>query len=159
MNGDIVLRTAVPILFLIFLGYVSRKFGLLKHGDERVFSAYVYYFALPALFIVDLAEVEFTFERLLFIFAGQIPILLVVAIYIFLYKVFKFSKETLYLLIISTIFGSLAFFGIPFVMLAFPNEIKLATLSVASISIIAVPISITILELHQMEKSSITEKY
>ncbi|MEM2914082.1 MAG: AEC family transporter [Candidatus Bathyarchaeia archaeon] len=157
MDSDIILRTVVPILFLIFLGYVSRKFGLLKHGDERVFSAYVYYFALPALFIVDLADVEFTFERLLFIFAGQAPILLAVAIYIFLYKVIKFSKETLYLLIISTIFGSLAFFGIPFVMLAFPNEVKLATLSVASISIIAVPVSITILELHRMEKSSISE--
>lgn len=157
MNDNILLRTAVPILFLIFLGYVSRKIGLLKHGDERVLSAYVYYFALPALFIVDLAEVEFAFERLIFIFACQIPILLIVAIYILLYKVFKFSKETLYLLIISTIFGSLAFFGIPFVMLAFPNEVKLATLSAASISIIAVPISITILELHRMEKSSLAE--
>lgn len=64
-----------------------------------------------ALFIADLSEVEFTFERLIFILAGQIPILLVITIYVFIYMVLRFSKETLYLLIISTIFGSLAFFG------------------------------------------------
>lgn len=159
MNGDVVFRTVGSILFLIFLGYVSRKVGVLKPGDERVISAYVYYFALPALFIADLSEVEFTFERLIFILAGQIPILLVITIYVFLYMVLRFSKETLYLLIISTIFGSLAFFGIPFVMLAFPEKVMLATLSVASISIIAVPISITVLELYRLEKSSLLESF
>ena len=41
--------TAVPILFLIGIGFLSRKLGILKLGDERVLSAYVYYFALPAL--------------------------------------------------------------------------------------------------------------
>jgi len=29
-------------------GFLSRKIGVLKSGDERVLSAYVYYFALPA---------------------------------------------------------------------------------------------------------------
>lgn len=112
---------------------------------------------MPALFITDLAEVDFSPERLIFIFTGQFPIVLMTAIYLLLYKVFKFSKETLYLLIVSTVFGSLAFFGIPFIMLAFPNEVALATLSAASISIIGVPISIIVLELHHMEKSNLSE--
>lgn len=157
MDSNIAVRTIFPILLLIGIGFLSRKIGVLKSGDERVFSAYLYYFALPALFIVDLADTSITRENLKFVFAGITPILIVLAIYVLLYFVFRFSKNTLYLLTLSTVFGSLAFFGIPFIMLAFPAEVELATLSAASISIISVPISITILELYRLEKSTIWE--
>ncbi len=144
--------TAVPILFLIGMGFLSRKFGILKLGDERVLSAYVYYFALPALFFVDLAETSFVAETLSFIFAGIIPIFVVVAIYVLLYVLFRLSKNTIYLLTLSTIFGSLAFFGIPFVTFAFPSEQTehLATLAAATIGIVAIAVSITILELYRL---------
>ena len=66
--------TAVPILLLMGTGFLSRKLGILKSGDERVLSAYVYYFALPALFIVDMAETTFVGETLVSIFAGILPI-------------------------------------------------------------------------------------
>ena len=150
--ADALIGTAVPILLLIGIGFLSRKFGILKSGDERVLSAYVYYFALPALFIIDLAETSFVTETLTFIFAGIIPVFLVTAIYVLLYAVFRFSKNTLYLLILSTIFGSLAFFGIPFVTFAFPSEQSehLATLAAATIGIVAIAISITILELYKL---------
>jgi len=157
MDNDIAVRTIAPILLLIGIGFISRKIGILKSGDERVFSAYVYYFALPALFTIDMAETDFTAKNLTFVLAGVIPIIVVSAIYVFLYLALRFSKDTLYLLILSTVFGSLTFFGIPFIMLAFPTETKLATLSAASISIIGVPISITVLELYKLEKSSIWE--
>jgi predicted permease len=138
------------------MGFFSRKMKLLKSGDERVFSAYVYYFALPALFFINMAETNFTGETFRFILAGLIPILAVLIIYILLYFLFRFSKNTLYLLILSTIFGSLAFFGIPFITFGFPTiEVEhLATLSAAFISIISVTISITILELYKIEEST-----
>jgi len=50
MVYEIALRTTVPILLLIGLGYSSRKIGLLKAGDERVLNAYIYYFALHSRF-------------------------------------------------------------------------------------------------------------
>ena len=157
--NNIVIRTIIPILLLIGTGLFSRKLGILKSGDERVLSAYVYYFALPALFFVNMAETNFTEETFRFIFAGIIPVLVVMAICIFLYSTFKFSKNTLYLLILSTVFGSLAFFGIPFIMFAFPTlqGEHLATLSASSISIVSVTISITVLELYKLEKSTIWE--
>ena len=49
--NDIILRTLIPIIILIGAGALSRKIGILKEGDERVLSAYVYFFALPALFL------------------------------------------------------------------------------------------------------------
>jgi len=157
MDNNIVIRTIVPILLLIGIGFFSRKVGILKSGDERVFSAYVYYFAPPALFIVDLAGIDFTTQNLTFVFAGIIPIIIVSGIYAFLYLILRFSKNTLYLLILSTVFGSLTFFGIPFIMFAFPTQDNLATLSAASISVVSVSISITVLELYKLEKSTIWE--
>ena len=147
----------VPILLLIGLGFLSRRIRVLKKGDERTLSAYVYYFALPALLLSDLARIDLI-ENLNFILAGILPILIVVAVYIFIYFVFRLSKDTLYLLILSTVFGSLAFFGLPFMIFAFPEEGEhFATLSVASISVVGVTISITVLELYKFRESTIWE--
>jgi len=116
----------------------------------------VYYFALPALFFVNMTETNFTEGTLRFMFAGIIPILIALTIYTSLYLVFKFSKNILYLLILSTIFGSLAFFGIPFIAFAFPGTGEpVATLAAASISIVSVTISITTLELYRLQQSKI----
>ncbi len=157
--NNIIVRTILPILLLIGTGLFSRRMKILRSGDERVLSAYVYYFALPALFFVNMTETNFTEETFRFIFAGIIPVLVALIIYVVLYFVFRFSKNTLYLLILSTVFGSLAFFGIPFIMFAFPTiqGEHLATLSAASISIISVTISITVLELYKLGKSTIWE--
>ena len=155
--NNIVVRTIIPILLLIGAGLLSRRIKILKSGDERVLSAFVYYFALPALFFVNMVEMNFTEEILKFMFAGIIPVFVALMIYIVLYFIFGFSKNTLYLLILSTIFGSLAFFGIPFITFAFPTEQgeHLATLAAASISIVSVTISITVLELYRLEESTI----
>jgi len=58
--ADVALRTILPIFLLIVTGFLARKGGILRAGDERVLSAYLYFFALPALFIVNMAETEFT---------------------------------------------------------------------------------------------------
>ncbi|MEM2256043.1 MAG: AEC family transporter, partial [Candidatus Bathyarchaeia archaeon] len=63
---------------------------------------------------------------------------------------------TFYLLILSTVFGSLAFFGIPFVMFSLSSEAEfLATIAVSSISLIGVFISIFVLEFYTMKDTSI----
>jgi len=159
MDNNVVIRTIIPIFLLIGIGFFSRRMGILKSGDERVLSAYVYYFALPALFFINMVETDFIEETFRFMFAGIIPVLVVLIVYTFLYVIFRFSKNTLYLLILSTIFGSLAFFGIPFVTFAFPTRQgeHLATLSAASIAIVGVTISITVLELYRLEKATILE--
>lgn len=157
--NDILVRTIVPILLLIGAGFFSRKMGFLRSGDERVFSAYVYYFALPALFFVNMIETSFVQEETLkFMLAGIVPVLVALAIFLFLYVLVRFPKNILYLLMVSTVFGSLAFFGIPFVTFAFPTEgERLGTLAAASISPVSVTISITLLELYKLEKSTVWE--
>jgi predicted permease len=144
------------MFLLIGAGLLSRKIGILKSGDERVLSAYVYYFALPALFFVNMTETSFTYETFEFILAGITPVLAALTIHTILYVIFRYSKSTFYLVTLCTIFGSLAFFGIPFIMFAFPTQQgeHLATLSAASVAIVSVTISITILELYKLEEST-----
>jgi len=152
---DILMRTIVPIFFLIGAGLLSRRMKILRAGDERVLSAYVYYFALPSLFLINIAEIRFTSEILTFVIVGTIPVFLALIAYLILYFVLRLSKNTVYLLILTTIFGSLAFFGIPFMTLAFPKDgERLATLSAAAIAIVSVTTSLTILELYKLKSSA-----
>lgn len=152
---DIAIRTMVPILFLMGAGFLSRRMGVLKLGDERVLSAYLYYFALPALFFVNLAEAEFTQETLTFMLAGILPIFIVMAVYTFLYSVLHIPRRIFYLLALSTIFGSLAFFGLPFVTFAYPTEgERLGTLSSAFIAIVSVTMSLILFEAYRLEEST-----
>jgi predicted permease len=153
----IAVRTILPIFILIGIGLISRKIGVLQSGDERVLSSYVYYFALPALLFINLAETTFTRETLQFMLAGVIPVLIMIPFYWMIKVIGRFSKNTLYLIILSTIFGSTAFFGVPFVMFAFPTEQAehLAILSVVSISPVSITIAITTLELYKLEKTTI----
>jgi malonate transporter len=149
--NDFAIRTSLPIFLLIGTGFISRKVGILRSGDERVLSAYVYYFALPALFFVNMAETELTREMLMFAASGAIPLAIAVLIHIALY-LFGFSSNTLYLLVVTTVFGSHANFGIPFIIFAFPTSRgeNLAILAASSISIFAVTISLVALELYRL---------
>ncbi len=155
--NDIIFRTLIPIIILIGAGILSRKTGILKSGDERVLSAYVYFFALPALFFVNMSEINLVTESTGFILSSIFPIFFALFVIFVTSKLLRLTKDSLYLIVFSTIFGSVAFFGIPFVMFAFPTRQgeNLATLAAASISLIAVPISIAVLEIRKLEDSSI----
>ncbi len=155
--NNVTVQTIVPILLLIGAGFFSRKIGILKSGDERVLSAYVYYFALPALALVNLGEIILTGSTLKFMSAGIIPILVAVIVFVAISRIFRFSRDTLYLLIVSTVFGSVAFFGLPFITFAFPTKQAehLAVLSVSSIGPVGVAISMTTLELYKLETGTI----
>jgi len=150
-------NTLVPIFLLMVAGLLSRRFGLLKAGDERVLSSYIYFFAMPALSLTNLAEIHYTQETLRFILAGILPVLVVVAFYVLLSVLFRMSKDTLYLLIVSTVFGSVAFFGIPFITFAIPTPEAehLSVLAVASISPLSVGMCITVLELRKLKSTSL----
>jgi malonate transporter len=157
--NTIAVRTILPILLLIGTGYLSRKINILKAGDERVLNAFVYYFALPALFFINMSELRFTLATYIFAVAAFVPVFTVVAIYLLLYWIIGFSRDRLYLLITCTVFGSHAFFGIPFIVFAFPTiqGEQLAILSASSISIVGVSISLTVLEFYKLGSVKIWE--
>ena len=118
-------------------------------------NGYVYFFALPALFFIDISGIRFTHDTLRFVLAGISPILIALVTYTLLYLIFRLSKDTFYLLTLSTVFGSLGFFGIPFVMFACPTADgeHLAILSASFISVVGVSTSLIFLETYKLEQN------
>ncbi len=154
---NVAIRTVVPILLLTGIGAASKKFGVLKPGDERVLSSYIYFFALPALLFVNIAETTFTAQTVKFMIAGAIPVITILFIYLILHILFRFARNSFYLLTLSTIFGSWGFYGIPFIMFAFPTRQAeaLAILALVSIAVVSFTIALTILELYKLGKTTI----
>jgi len=148
------LGAAGVIFVLVGLGFLARKLHLLRAGDERVLNALVYYFALPAFLLLELAQATYSREVLRFVLAGGGPLFLLVLL-LGLLRLLRLSRENFYLLSVSTVFGSLAFFGIPFVEYAVGREeaLKLAALSVGLLAPFGVAFVLTLLELHQNQES------
>lgn len=154
--NSIVLRTVTPILLLIGAGFSSRRFNLLQKGDERVLSSYIYYFALPALLLVNMADIHFNVQIMKFILAAVLPTFIIFAIITILYLLFKFSRNAYYLIVVCSVFGSHSFFGIPFIMFAFGTREseRMAVLSSSFIAMVCVCITITILEMYKIKEPS-----
>lgn len=53
---DIIATVSVPILALLFSGYGAKQLGLLDEASIAGLNGFVYYFALPALFVIKVAE-------------------------------------------------------------------------------------------------------
>jgi len=148
MSLQVAARTITPIFSLMALGYFSRMRGVLRAGDERVFSSYLYYFGLPALLTVDLSETALTREALGLMALNLAPMALVLLMLMLVHLVFRLERETLYLLVVVASFGSLGFYGLPFVSFALPSieAERLATLSIASINAVGFILTILVLE-------------
>ena len=148
MFSENVVRTILPIFSLIGLGYLSRWRGLLRGGDERVLSAYIYYFGLPALIIVDLAGIVLDADALRFVGVSLMPLVAVFVAVLPAYALLRFDRGKLYLLLTTSIFGSLGFFGLPFISIAIPDQRaeRLSVLAVSSINTVAFILTVSMLE-------------
>ena len=158
MNA-IAIRTILPLLFLTGVGVLSRRIGILKSGDERVLSAYVYYFAMPALSLVNLAETEFTRETFQFMLAGAIPVL-VSSFFIYSFHLyfdcqnipftsgFSVPSSVVLPFLVSLLYPSLS---------PTPQGERLALLAVASIAPVSVMACITVLELYKLKTGTLRQ--
>lgn len=149
--GGFGLTAAVPVLVLMALGAWARRRGLLGQGDERVLNAYVYFFALPALFFSELAVSPLSLDTARFVLAGNLPVLGLAALVALGGRAFGLSADRRRLWLLGTVFGSLAFFGIPYLDLATgdPETVRLASLGAATVAPIGVALVLAVLERHR----------
>ena len=157
MQTRVAVLTIIPMLLLTSAGVLARRFEILRAGDDRVLNAYLYYFALPALFIADLSETSFDGPHLTFILANMLPALMALGVFGILYFLFHFSKAVLVLLIVSTVFGNLNYFGIPYVIIAFSSQEteNIASLTAAAASAVGVSLTLAALELYRLNTDTI----
>ncbi|HUS79062.1 MAG TPA: AEC family transporter [Patescibacteria group bacterium] len=159
MEIGLFIRTVFPILTLIALGYLGRRQGFLKKGDERVLSVYLYYFGLPALLLIDLSEIRIASETTMFLATSLLPMAIVFTVILAGKLLLGFSRDRFFLFLIVSGFGRLGFFEIPFISFAYPalEAERLATLSVSTISVAVFVITMTSLELHSLQSPSLRE--
>lgn len=152
MIFEIVVRSIVPIILLIAAGFAARHFNIFKKGDEKILASYVFILALPALFFINMSELSITREVLAYMAATAVPPVACAAFFLALALLMRLKKEQFYFLVFSTVFGSYAFFGIPFMMFAFPGRQAegISVLSSASISVTGVFVTMLVLELYKI---------
>ena len=157
MQTRVAVLTIIPMLLLTGAGVLARRFEILRAGDDRVLNAYLYYFALPALFIADLSETSFDGPHLTVILANMLPALMALGVFGILYFLLHFSKAVLVLLIVSTVFGNLNYFGIPYVIIAFSSQEteNIASLTAAAASAVGVSLTLAALELYRLNTDTI----
>ncbi|MBI4276665.1 AEC family transporter, partial [Candidatus Uhrbacteria bacterium] len=108
-----------PIFAIIGLGVLAKRSGLLKdaHATDTL-SAYVYYFALPALLLRLVARTPIAdYADLNFILAYSLPMIVLATIIGVATR--KVGGGIRGMCILTTIFGNVAYMGIPFNTLAF----------------------------------------
>ncbi|MGC9529440.1 MAG: AEC family transporter [Candidatus Bipolaricaulaceae bacterium] len=139
------------VFLLIGLGYLARWLVILRAGDERALNALVYYFALPAFLVVNISAAEFTSQAAVFMAAGLAPVATLLAAYLVM-RVLGAKRDLVYLLAAATAFGSLAFFGVPYVeyVLGTGEPARLAALVVTGVAPLTVGLILVLLELYQL---------
>jgi len=142
-----VFRSITILYILIGLGFFGRRSSLLPHEAGRHFNAFIYYFALPALFFVKISQIDISSIKSELIVGSIAPIVLLVLL-LFVFKLLKlFSKDHYVLLNLSIAFGSSAFFGVPFFEEAMGDKgLGLAIITSSFLAPLGILLSLTFFE-------------
>lgn len=109
-----VLSSLFTILIIVSLGVLSRKFEVFKTEHGKTLSSFVYYFGLPALFFVKIAELDLLNLDPRLVSGSVLPTAVLLSLLLVLRWAGVLRKDTFVLLGLSISFGSYAFFGIAF---------------------------------------------
>ena len=147
---DAVFNVALPVFAIMATGWLAGRFGVLgSHGSE-ILNRFVYYAALPALFLVSMAKAPvadiFNWNFIGAFFGAQIGTF---AIAVLVGKILfpgRLAQMTLHGL--SAMFSNTGYMGIPLLILAFgDNGILPAAISTVINGALNMAIAIALIEL------------
>jgi malonate transporter and related proteins len=130
---SIVLNSLLPILGLMGLGAVSKKFNILGDNSEKIISRFVLYFSLPAILFISVGEAPIG-DLLNKNFLTAIIIVLVI-FYLGIFAIcllFRKNIQTSSMHSLGISFPNTAFMGIPVLMSLF-GEKSLIPLAVVNL--------------------------
>ncbi|MEO1017140.1 MAG: AEC family transporter [Pseudomonadota bacterium] len=145
-----IINVVLPVFAIMLAGYLAGRFRLLGDASSEALNRFVYYGALPALFVVSLANVgadEGLNWAFIAAFGGGLFVTFALSIVIACF-VFPNRLGALGLHGMSAIFSNTGYLGIPLLITAFgaPGMLP-AILGTVITAAIVMPVCIVILEL------------
>ncbi len=114
-------RSTFFLLSLMALGYLSRRYGVLREGEERVLSDFVFHISLPSLVIWGLSSMRMSDRVLKMVLGVSAPMILVAALIYLVGRLLGLDRDRIVLLITTSVSGNTGFYGIPYVRAVFPQ--------------------------------------
>jgi hypothetical protein len=102
------------IAFVMGVGFFARKLEIINEENTRGLSSYVYYLALPSLFLSEIARMDLAALDYDIALVSVLPIVIIVGVLALLHLIKLLSKDNFILLSLAIVFGSHAFFGVTF---------------------------------------------
>jgi predicted permease len=147
---EAILNVALPIFALIACGYIAGKIGVLGEDSTAALNAFVWWFALPALFVLSLAKVKFDdIFNVPFLIAYGGAFLFTYLLAIALAAIATGGRlAELSLHGIAAGFGNVGYMGIPLCLTAFGAEGALpATIAAVFGSTVMMALSVILVEI------------
>jgi len=120
----------VVIFLCLLFGYLFRYFKLIKKGGHLAINTWVIYVGLPSIALKYIPQIQWSMD---YMYTALLPFLGFGVSYLFfkgLNRWFKFSKRTLYTLIIVAGLSNTSFIGFPLVSTYYGEEfLKVAIVS------------------------------
>lgn len=128
---EAIINVVLPVFAIILAGYVGRRKNILGDGSSEALNGFVYYFAMPALFLVSLSRVDAS-EIFNWPFIGAyISTMLITFGLMFglgrlIWPEMRLAARSLQGM--AAMFGNTGYMGIPLVMVAFGSQAVLPAL-------------------------------
>lgn len=152
-----VLNVALPVFAIMLAGYLAGHFGVLGSGGSEVLNRFVYYAALPALFVVSMARVpihEILNWNFIGVFFGAQILTLALAMAVARFA-FPGRPAQLGLHGLAAMFSNTGYMGIPLLLLAFGDAGTLpAVIATVINGAIVMAMGIAVIEMDMSKQSS-----
>lgn len=146
---DSLLNIVLPFFALIFAGYGAGHTPVLKAEAVRGLVGFVFWFALPAMLFMKIAEAPFAeaFDwRFLASYSGA-SLIVYAAGFLLAWRAFRLAFDQSAVFGMGAAFGNVGFMGLPMVALAFGDEAVLAAvLAVTADQIILIPLTTALIQ-------------
>ncbi|MEQ8347963.1 MAG: AEC family transporter [Sneathiellaceae bacterium] len=154
------LNIVLPFFALIFAGYGAGHTPLLKPEAVRGLVEFVFWFALPAMLFMKIAEAPFaeSFDwRFLASYSGA-GILVYALGFAIALRLFRLALDQSAVFAMGSAFGNVGFMGIPMVALAFGDEALLAAvLAVTADQIIFIPLTTALIQVGRGDRAQLAK--
>ena len=144
-----------PVFGIIFLGWLTRKIGLVKADCISVLNNFAYYIAFPALIFYSLYNIDFNIINYEILTVNIISIFSIMFLSYIISKFLKFDDRTKASVIFCSFFGNTVYMGFPLSQLSFGEEgLRIAAIVSVIYTIIGLTIGLSIIQYYSKKKKN-----